>query len=305
MSTQVKYKVSDKAPNGLFIRSAPVVQNSTKIALLPMGQSVTQKSISTTKPWWEVATTLQNTPLNGFVNSDFLVPEASFVAPAAHGSLAPVHLHNEQKVTRNGEARAFPLNEANQPGRDLKSTAADKVKALGKIIDWLDVENKTRYKAGSGKTFCNVYSYDYCYLANAYIPRVWWMPNALSKILSGNPQSPIYGKTVEEIRANRILNWLKEFGPSFGWRRTFDLTELQNAVNDGQVGIICGQRVDGEKPGHICPVAPETTTQKAVRSGSSVIKPLQTNAGGTNWKYIARIWWTSSQFREFGFWIHE
>ncbi|HJU91488.1 MAG TPA: hypothetical protein VJ656_01030 [Pyrinomonadaceae bacterium] len=304
MSAQLKFKVGDKAPHGLFIRTAPVPQNGTKKALLPMGQLVVRKSISDVTPWWEVSTTLQSTALDGFVNSDFLVPEGSFTPPVEHSSLSPVHLRSALSVTRSGTARANPLNETNQPTRDAMATSADKVKALGKIIQWLDVENKKRYKPTGSSTFCNVYSYDYCFLADAYLPRVWWMPNALAKILSGTPQSPIYAQTVEELTANRIFNWLKEFGPKFGWRRTFDLTELQNAANDGQVGIICAQRVDLHKPGHICPVVPETSTLKAGRSASSVVKPLQTNAGRTNWKYVARIWWNQSQFREFGFWIH-
>lgn len=304
MSTEINFKVSQKAPQGLFIRNAPVVENNTKIALLPMGQPVKKKSVSEVKPWWEVTTALQGATLEGFVNSDFLVPEASFVPPAEHSSLSPVHLRTDQRVTRNGTARAYPLNEQNQPSRDPMSTAGEKVAALNKIVDWLDVEHKTRYKATGSSTFCNVFTYDYCFLAGVFIPRVWWKPNALANILAGTPQSPIYGETVEERTANRIFSWLKEFGPDFGWRRTFDLTELQNAANDGQVGIICAQRVDLHKPGHICPVVPETSTHKAVRSGSAVVKPLQTNAGRTNWKYIARIWWTSNQFREFGFWIH-
>ena len=304
MSTQLEFKVSDEAPQGLFIRSEPVVQNNTKIALLPMSQLVTRKSISSVTPWWEVSTVLQGTDLSGFVNSDFLVPAASFVQPQEHGSLSPVHLRTNNPVTRNGTSRAFPLNEASQPTRSPSSTAADKVKELGKIIKWLDVENKVRYRPTSSSTYCNVYSYDYCYLASAFLPRVWWMPSALAKILAGTAQSPIYGQTVEEVTANRIFNWLKDFGPQFGWRRTFDLTEMQNAANDGQVGIICAQRIDLHKPGHICPVVPETSTQRAVRQGSAVVKPLQTNAGGTNWEYIARVWWTSSIFREFGFWIH-
>lgn len=305
MSSQLNFKVGDKAPHGLFIRSQPVAQDNTKKALLPMGQPVTKKSESTVTPWWEVTTTLQDVALDGFVNSDFLVPASTFVPPPEHSSLSPVHLRTDKKITRNGTGRAFPLNESNQPTRDLMATATDKVKALGKIITWLDVEQKTRYLPKSPSTFCNVYSYDYCFLAGVYLPRVWWMPNALAKILSGTPQSPIYGQTVEELTANRIFNWLKEFGPGFGWRRTFELTEIQNAANDGQVGIICGQRVDLHRPGHICPVVPETATQKAVRSGSVVTKPLQTNAGATNWQYIARVWWTTSQFREFGFWIHD
>ena len=304
MSTQLNFKVGNKAPHGLFIRSEPVAQNNTKIALLPMGQPVTKKSVSGVKPWWEVSTTLQGTGVDGFVNSDYLVPAASFVQPTEHSSLSPVHLRSTNNVTRNGAARAFPLNEANQPTRNGVGTVSEKVKDLGKIIKWLDVEHKARYQPSASTTYCNVYSYDYCYLAGVYLPRVWWMPNALAKIIAGTPQSPIYGQTVEEVTANRIFNWLKELGPEFGWRRTFDLTEIQNAANDGQVGIICAQRVDLHRPGHICPVAPETSTQKAVRNGSAVTKPLQTNAGGHNWQYIARVWWTSNQFREFGFWIH-
>ncbi len=304
MSSQLNYKVSDKAPHGLFIRSEPVAQNNTKLALLPMGQPVVQRSESSVKPWWEVSTTLQGAALEGFVNSEYLVPAGTFVAPPVHRSLSPVHLRTTNSVTRNGVNRAYPLNEASQPTRDPVSASGDKVKALGQIIKWLDVEHKARYRPTSTSTYCNVYSYDYCYLAGAYIPRVWWMPNAVAQILSGTPQSPIYGQTVDELTANRIFNWLKDLGPDFGWRRTFDLTELQNAANDGQVGIICAQRVDLHRPGHICPVVPETSTQKAVRDGSTVTKPLQTNAGGTNWQYVSRVWWTSSQFREFGFWIH-
>lgn len=304
MSAQLKFKVGDNAPQGLFIRSEPVVKPSTKLAVLPMGQLVIQRSISDVAPWWQVSTTVQGTDLGGFVNSTFLVPVNTFVQPVEHGSLSPVHLRPTGSVTRNGTAHAFPLNEASQPTRNAVGPSADKVKELGRIIKWLDVENKVRYRKVGSKTFCNVYSYDYCYLASVYLPRVWWKASALAKILSGTPQSPIYDETVTEVRANGLFNWLKEFGSDFGWRRTFDLTELQNSANDGQVGIICGQRVDLDKPGHICPVVPETTTHKPVRQGSTVTMPLQTNAGGTNWQYIARVWWTSSQFREFGFWIH-
>lgn len=304
MSAQLKFKVSDNAPQGLFIRSEPVVQPNTKKAVLPMGQLVIQKSISNVAPWWEVSTEVQGTALVGFVNSTFLVPVNTFVAPVEHGSLSPVHLRTTNSITRNGTGRAFPLNEANQPTRNPVDPASDKAHALGKIIKWLDVENKARYRPTGNSTFCNIYSYDYCFLAGVFIPRVWWMQNALAKILAGTPQSPIYGQTVDEMTANRIFSWLKEFGSDFGWRRTFDLTDIQNAANDGQVGIICAQRVDLHKPGHICPVVPETSTHKAQRDGSDVTKPLQTNAGATNMQYVARVWWTSNKFREFGFWIH-
>src|SRR5688572_3690360 len=144
MSNNLNFKVGDKAPHGLFIRTEPVAQNNTKKALLPMGQLVVKRSESSVKPWWEVTTTLQGTSIEGFVNSDYLVPAGSFVAPPEHSSLSPVHLRTNNKVTRNGTARAFPLNEPDQPTRSPGATADDKVKQLGKIIAWLDVENKAR-----------------------------------------------------------------------------------------------------------------------------------------------------------------
>ena len=67
-----------------------------------------------------------------------------------------------------------------------------------------------------------------------------------------------YGTTVSELNANSLYNWLEEFGSDFGWRRTLDVTELQNAANAGQVALICGQRTELNQPGHICLVVPET-----------------------------------------------
>lgn len=304
---QVDFAVSDKAPFGLFLRTRPDSStSSTKKALLPMGQRVNKLNDSEVPDWWEVSTALAGEALQGFVKSTFLTPLESFEPPAAHQSLSPVHLRTQSPVTRNGTNRAFPLNESGKPTRNATATAAVKAAQLGEIIEWLRTETSPRYKAiTGGATFCNIYAYDYCFLAGAYLPRVWWTPDAIQKLQAGHPVSPLYDVTVQEINANSLFNWLGTFGPTFGWTRIFELTRLQSAANDGQVCLICAQQKNTNRPGHICAVVPETDTQKAARNGLTVTRPLQSQAGRTNHSYkAAPVWWTREEFRDFGFWVH-
>ena len=302
--SQLKFKVSDKATMGLFLRSEPVVKDSTKIAVLPMGQLVTKIADSPVSGWWEVSTTIEGVSVSGFVSSKFLVPDSDFVEPHPVSSISAVHLSTTKKITRNGTGHAFPLNEAGQPTRNSSSSNAQKAKSLTEIIKWLDVEDKARYQPKPTSTYCNIYAYDYCYLAGVYMPRVWWMSSALAKLKAGESVQPAYGETVQELNANALFDWFRDFGPTFGWKRTFDLTEMQNAANDGQVVIISAQHKIPNRSGHICPVVPETASKKAVRSGSTVARPLQSQAGRHNRKYQTSIWWTMAVYRNFGFWIN-
>ena len=305
MSAQQKFRVSDKAPQGLFLRSQPVIKDSTRKALLPMGHLVTKKAAASVPNWWEVSTTIDGASADGFVNSTFLTPDAAFVPPPPVSSVSPVHLPTSNKVARADKARlAYPLNETSQPTRSSTSAAPVKAKELTSIIKWLDVEKKARYAPTSQFTYCNIYAYDYCFLAGVYLPRVWWMASALDKLKKGKPVSPIYGHTVSELNANSLFNWLKDYGPTFGWNRTLDLTQAQNSANDGQVVIICGQNKVPNRSGHICPIVPETASQQAVRTGATVTKPLQSQAGRVNRQYMTQQWWTNGTFRDWGFWIN-
>ncbi|MGG6298219.1 hypothetical protein ACQ4M4_27815 [Leptolyngbya sp. AN02str] len=90
----------------------------------------------------------------------------------------------------------------------------------------------------------------------------------------------------------------------FGWTRTFKLTELQDAANQGQICIISAQRKDLNRSGHICAVVPETPSHKAQRSGATVVSPLQSQAGVNNFAYGGNVWWTAEKFRKYGFWMH-
>ena len=115
---QSKFRVSEKAPLGLFLRSEPVAQDSTKKAVLPMGQVVTKLSDSEVPNWWEVSTTLEGVSVTGFVSSKFLVPDADFEGPPAQSSVSAVHLHSSGAVTRNGPVGLLPsMNRASQNER--------------------------------------------------------------------------------------------------------------------------------------------------------------------------------------------
>jgi len=256
---------------------------------------------------WLFEAPLLSTPnysTNLYANPEYLTLE--WETSRAPQNIPAVHLPVPKgTIIRRDRAggRAYPLNEPNQPTRD-GSTPTQKRTQLAQIIDWLKVDVSQRYTRGSGKTFCNIYAYDYCYLARAYLPRVWWTRPALKKLSSGETVAVKYGSTVGELNANSLHNWFEAFGAQFGWTQTSDSSILQNAANEGRVCIITGRRKDLSRSGHICAVVPETPSHRAQRRGSEVLIPLQSQAGSRNFRYGGKKWWIDSNFSKFGFWIH-
>jgi hypothetical protein len=288
----------------LNLRSKPVVAPSTKIAILHHGQIVQKLDVAPDPAWWRVSTVINGLSVTGFVNSSFLVATNTFAAPSGSKKVGPVHMSTGKLIQRaSPSGRAFSLNEPEQPRRT--STNIEKASELRSIIDWLAVEKSPRYIPKGGETYCNIYAYDYCYLANVYLPRVWWTSKAISQLQKGEKVTPVYDQTIHELNANSIYNWLSEYGTDFGWRRVVDLTELQNEANVGSVCIMSARRKELNRPGHICAVAPETTKHNAVRKNGVVTCPLQSNAGATNFRYGGSVWWTSEKFSGFSFWVHE
>jgi len=155
-------------------------------------------------------------------------------------------------------------------------------------------------------TFCNIYLHDYCHLAGVYLPRVWWNDAALVSIRNGQSVTPKLGPTVHEVVVNELVGWLGKFAAGFGWRRSTSLTELQDAANAGSVAIIAAQHKVPGHHGHIVAIVPETPTHRALRSGSDVTTPLQSQAGSDNFDYGTPLphFWTSSEHINPQFWIH-
>jgi hypothetical protein len=219
-----------------------------------------------------------------------------------------VHLGENNAAARRAlaSARAFPIGEADRPTRGW-GTPEERIRRQVAIVRYLDVENSPRYKPDKGNTYCNVYACDYCYLNGVYLPRVWWTARAIADLAAGRSVPVKYGATVTELNANALYDWLRDFGPSFGWRRAATLDELQQAADQGGVGVICAQRTDLSRPGHITVVVPQGAPPLvAKRSGAMISLPLQSQAGAKNFCFSCgtRKWWAGAPFRAHGFWTH-
>lgn len=303
MSQNPQYKVTASSLN---LRSEPQVRPGNRLVSLPNGHTVTKLAVASDPAWWQVSTSVDGTPVTGFVARQYLQPVSSFTQAATVSGITAVHLReNWASVTRNNLQRAYPLGE---PGRPRRQGATPQALAasLHNIINWLGVDARARYAPNSTSTYCNIYAHDYCYLAGVYIPRVWWTRSAIQRLAQGGAVAPQYGVTVSELNANSLYNWFVEYGTHFGWQRTFDLNQLQNAANQGGIGIIVAQRSNLNYSGHITAVVPETGQRQALRNAAGVTRPLQSQAGRSNFKYgmLPSSWWVGPGFAHHGFWTH-
>ena len=310
--------------NTLNLRSEPSIPagnpSANRIAALPNGHLVSLISRLPGDKWFEVETSLNGAHLRGFAASDFLesvttktrmIPVMLPFAAEPQTGIAAVFMPRPSGMItkRTGIAGPFSLNEPYQPSRSRNAGPSVLRKEVMKIIDWLNVEKTThkRYQPGGGKTFCNIYAHDLCHLAGVYLPRVWWTQRAIEKLARNEIVKPLLNGTIEEIRANGIFGWLRDFGERFGWRQTGDLTKLQNAANLGAIGLIIAKRVEDGSSGHITMLVPEMGNSKAKRNAAGhVIAPLQSQAGAVNFNRGTgkKAWWLDVKFKDHAFWIH-
>lgn len=310
----------DTAP--LRLRSEPRIDatkpSANVIAHLPDGHRVRLIAGKRGDKFFEVETSLNGAHLQGFAASKFLVridddAEIPVVVPDStpptSGVVAVLAPRRARNVTRRtAPASALSLNEPDQPGRS--GTTPEQLRSeLRSIIDYLAVDKRlhVRYQPHSGVTFCNIYAHDYCHLAGAYLPRVWWTPDAVERLAQGEVVEPRLGSTIDEQRANDLFRWLRAFGPRFGWRQTSTLTKLQTEANLGAVALIVARRKIDGKSGHIVMVVPEGEEDSAKRDGTGeVTASLQSQAGARNFQYGTGTpnWWKGEQFADSAFWIH-
>lgn len=287
---------------------------------LPDGHEVRAVGGKPVNGFLEIETSLHGALLRGFSSIRYLQPagaaeEQPADAPAASPARATRALpavtmpRKRGSITRRRDApSAHSLNEEGAPAR--QGTTPDALRAeLHAIIEWLGVDEPRhlRYQPRNGSTFCNVYAHDYCHLAGAYLPRVWWTPQAQLRIAGGELVAPLIGDTITEMRANDLFRWLRAFGAGFGWRQTGTPTKLQVEVNQGAVGLIVARRKEDGRSGHIVAVVPEMAEAAARRNAAGdVIAPLQSQAGSRNFRLGTgtQNWWNAGQFAESAFWLH-
>jgi hypothetical protein len=201
-----------------------------------------------------------------------------------------------------------PICDPSIPFRDLTDSSTKK-ESIAQLIDKLDPKANIRYKRTVEDTYCNVYSFDYCYFSQVYLPTVWWTDESLQKILDGQEVEAIYDETVKTIYSSALHDWFLKWGASFGWERILSIDEIQNKVNtNGGVGIICAKRKQKGLSGHIVPIVPETALHKAYRENGVVLYPLQSQAGKFNYNYFAKVkkdWWNNELYSSSVFYYHE
>jgi hypothetical protein len=306
MPAEDLFVVNDLAPLGLNLRTSPEVTPHNILAVIPRAHEVSKLEESQVAQWWRVRTSLNASPLEGFVNSRFLRPA---LEPAeAFREITAVHLPtNGISVTRQGASRAHPLTEVPPVKRRATDPRQTRVDALASLLEWFGVESGKRYLRTGGSTFCNIYAYDYVFMSDAYLPRVWWTAQALLKLREGQSVPVKYGETVEELSANALNDWFKNWGEQFHWKRVFSLTEMQKEANDGKVCITVARAKQHTHNGHghIVAVVPETSTFRALREGGEVTKTVQSQAGNHNHDYVVQRWWDDGSYADFGHWIHE
>ncbi len=302
----------------LTLRSAPVVAENTRLALLNQGKEVQVLGAASEAGWVRVRVSLSGLLREGVVAERFLdaLPRprsrgaATIAATPALPALPAAHMQEGRAdITRRLDGgRAFPPGEPGRPARSGRSAAA-MAKSVSAIVDYLDVANPAhlRYQPRGGTTYCNIYATDFAYLCGVYLPRVWWTDRALLRLRAGERVAVEYGRTVRELNANALYDWLEDFGPAFGWKREIEPTALQAAANAGEVCVIVARRVDLNRPGHITAVVPETSDAKPVRNAQDeVVRPLESQAGTRNVLRApaANAWWQNSRFQAFAFWHH-
>lgn len=321
MSGIIADHVVDTIAGELRVRSTPVISKPPTrnvIAELPDNHPVRVLSDGAENGFREIETELSNAYVRDFVSARYLKKLVANSPPPVSAPMAAVGMTIPAAILqadagaiakRTAKANAFSLNESGQPSRS-GGGAQENVDSLNAIVDWLDSENTahTRYISQGGKTYCNIYAHDYCYLSGVYLPRVWWEQGALLLISKGNIPRSSSGSTVYEMNANALHDWFNTFGPNFGWRRTFSLTELQDAANAGSVCIIASRRRDRTRSGHIVAVVPETPNATAVRKQGQVVTPVQSQAGARNFRRraepLSRMT-GSAEYDAYAYWIHD
>lgn len=321
MSGIIADHVVDTIAGELRVRSAPVISKPPTrnvIAELPDNHPVQVLPGDAGNGFKEIKTELSGATVHGFVSASYLKKLAVSSPPPVSAFMAAVgmtipaailHAGAGATTKRTAKANAFSLNESGQPSRAAGDVQRN-IDALNAIIDWLDSENSahTRYVSQGGKTYCNIYAHDYCYLAGVYLPRVWWDQGALLLIAKGNAVRASYGSTVYEMNANALHDWFNTFGSNYGWRRTLSLTDLQNAANAGSVCIITSRRRDRTRSGHIVAVVPENPNAAALRKQGQVVTPVQSQAGTRNFRRRAEPLSRMTgpvEYDAYSYWIHD
>lgn len=250
----------------------------------------------------EIESLFPHNPIQRRRSNGFGATEYEFEATTVL-RLPAVHFKRSFTVKRGSpKNKGSQLNEPGQPEFRNPDTASADPQVLLNIVDWLNVDESPRYRSDGGSTWCNIYAYDYCTFAGAYLPHVWWKKENKMPTMQ-QIAKPKLGTDVKEYQANDIFDWYKKHYSNFGWiplQKTDDFTEMQDLANKGHVvvGVFwnpsmeCINKETGKPKrcsGHVLMVIPESDKKRADRDANGVVTmPVHSQAGINNFAYGVR-----------------
>lgn len=169
--------------------------------------------------------------------------------------------------------------------------------SLLQLVDWLQVDHSQRWQRrlkpkekptdpDKWFTYCDHYAADLIQQATGQqliSAWVWWTADAIRRIRRGETVPVVYGKggTVTEHGARSLHAWMREWGPSFGWREAGTDAELRNVLTrERTIGLIL-------TPSHVAVALPDDVADVP---GTA---PLQSQAGSRN----VRLWRQDDWYR--------
>lgn len=175
---------------------------------------------------------------------------------------------DKQSSTSSGLKLDTPKNPASRATPSIISDETNRsAENYTKVTQQFDVANNDRYAIryvnGKKQTYCNIYAWDVTSAMGAEIPH-WYDP------ATGTPTA-VGEKGALEMNCNRMVDWMNDFGESYGWREV-SAAEAQQAANNGHPTI--SLRSD-----HVQVVIPSDSYVDTSKTG-----PMVSQAGAKNFE---------------------
>lgn len=124
-----------------------------------------------------------------------------------------------------------------------------------KVIEQFEVEKSARYEPGTW-TYCNIFVWDVTRAMGAEIPHwVIKINNDGRSAMDSNGIFTVERENRKEMLVNETVDWLKQHGETYGWRR-IDARMAQQMANEGHPSIAVWENPNPKKFGHIAVIRP-------------------------------------------------
>lgn len=161
------------------------------------------------------------------------------------------------------------------------------------VIDQFDVENNERYrvnKQGNNDTYCNIFVWDVTRAMGAEIPH--YVDSETQQARSYPDTDGTYAMT-----ANKMADWMKTMGESYGWKRV-SAEEAQAYANQGCPAVTVWKNSKGH--GHVQVVCPSEDGTYDAKKGVTV---AQAGRHLYNYAHISQVY-SKNTLDDIAYYVH-